>query len=497
MKTINYTLENANEFIRQKEQEVITTYSPSYHLTAPVGWINDPNGFVYYEGEYHLFYQYYPYETVWGPMHWGHAKSKDLVKWEDLPVALSPDHYYDEGGCFSGSAIEKDGELYLMYTGHLPQADEEQSRQVQCIAVSKDGIYFEKISQNPVLGETDLPENARVQDFRDPKVFERNGMYYSIIASQTKELTGQILLYQSTDLIQWEFKSILLEGTTEQGVMWECPDLFTLDGKEILITSPIQIPKSGNKFHNISSCVAFIGKVDWESGKFEVEFMEEIDYGLDFYAPQTTLDDQGRRIMVAWMQMWGRNMPTHTENHGWVGAMTLPRELRIKEGKLIQQPVSEMTNYYQKNVEIKEILLIDELKEFEGVAGKVGMLSLSVDLKEAARFRIELRASATERTVLTYYTETNELEFDRFESGVTISGDEVEPLNRRKVQCFLDNHKLNLEIFLDNCSVEIFINGGKETITSTVYPLLDESEKIRLEATGKVKIDSLNMFTIE
>lgn len=497
MKTANYTLENANEFIRQKEEDVITTYSPSYHLTAPVGWINDPNGFVYYEGEYHLFYQYYPYKTVWGPMHWGHAKSKDLVTWENLPVALSPDQYYDEGGCFSGSAIEKDGKLYLMYTGHLPQSDEEQSRQIQCMAVSEDGIHFEKISQNPVLDEKDLPDNARVQDFRDPKVFERNGVYYSIIASQTKELTGQILLYQSTDLIEWEFKSILLEGTKEQGIMWECPDLFELDGKDVLITSPIQIPKSGNEFHNVSSCVAFIGKVDWEKGTYEVESMEEIDYGLDFYAPQTTIDEQGRRVMVAWMQMWGRNMPTHTENHGWVGAMTLPRELRIKDGKLIQLPISEISNYYQKSAEIKEVVLVDETKEFEGVAGKVGVLELVVDLKEATRFRIELRASATERTLLTYHTETNELEFDRFQSGIPISGEEAEPLNKRKVLCSLDEAKLKLKIFLDNSSIETFVNDGKETITSTIYPLSDESEKIYLEAIGKVRIDSLDMFEID
>ena len=140
----NYTLLKANSFIEENKDKVVQDYRLNYHFAAPTGWINDPNGFVFYKGEYHLFYQFHPYNSEWGPMHWGHAKSKDLITWEHLPVALAPDTPADAGGCFSGSAIEKDGNLYLMYTGIMPLETENKTQQVQCIAVSKDGINFEK-----------------------------------------------------------------------------------------------------------------------------------------------------------------------------------------------------------------------------------------------------------------------------------------------------------------------------------------------------------------
>ena len=148
MEKVTYTLDKANRYITEQQKSVIQDFKPVNHLTAPIGWINDPNGFIQYKGEYHLFYQYYPYDSAWGPMHWGHAKSKDLVNWEHLPVALAPDQEYDRNGCFSGSAIVKDDQLWLMYTGHIEEEDG--VRQVQNMAYSEDGIHFTKIKQNPV-----------------------------------------------------------------------------------------------------------------------------------------------------------------------------------------------------------------------------------------------------------------------------------------------------------------------------------------------------------
>lgn len=185
-------VQKANQYIREKRTEVVDEYRNHFHLMAPVGWINDPNGFIYFRGEYHLFYQFYPYDSVWGPMHWGHAKSKDLLHWEELPVALAPGESYDKDGCFSGSAIEKDGKLYLMYTGHTVVG--EQVRQVQCLAVSEDGIVFKKYAQNPIIAEEHIADVAQIDDFRDPKVFQREGHFYSVVAAKTAESRGQILL---------------------------------------------------------------------------------------------------------------------------------------------------------------------------------------------------------------------------------------------------------------------------------------------------------------
>ena len=188
-----YTVEDANLFIEKNKHLVNTQYKPEEHFTAEIGWINDPNGFVYFRGEYHLFYQFYPYDSAWGPMHWGHAKSKDLIHWEHLPVALAPDQDYDRSGCFSGSAIVKDDRLWIMYTGHI---DEEGSiRQLQNIAYSDDGIHFTKISENPVLTGADLPEELIVSEFRDPKLFEKDGRYYSVVASKHKDNVGCVGLF--------------------------------------------------------------------------------------------------------------------------------------------------------------------------------------------------------------------------------------------------------------------------------------------------------------
>lgn len=156
---------DVEKYVSENKNKVNKKYYPEIHLAAPVGWINDPNGFVYYKEQYHLFYQYHPYDTKWGPMHWGHAVSEDLVHWEYVGVALVPDKAYDKDGCFSGSALVKDGKLYLMYTGHIIDEETKQIRQVQNIAISEDGIHFEKYRNNPVIDERNLPEVFSISDF--------------------------------------------------------------------------------------------------------------------------------------------------------------------------------------------------------------------------------------------------------------------------------------------------------------------------------------------
>ncbi|MGO2100719.1 glycoside hydrolase family 32 protein [Vagococcus salmoninarum] len=472
-KATRYTLDNLST--------VKQDYKPQYHLSTPIGWMNDPNGFVYYQGEYHLFYQHYPYDSVWGPMHWGHAKSKDLVTWEDLPVALEPTEEYESEGCFSGSAIEKDGKLYLLYTGHVER--DGVRRETQCLAYSEDGVHFEKYSGNPVISEEHIQGVADIGDFRDPKVFEKNGMYYCVIASKTPDERGRILLFKSSDLFEWEFVSILLEGTKEQGIMWECPDLFELDGQDVLIMSPIEIPKDGYQYDNTSSTVAFIGKVDWETGKFETENYHEIDFGLDFYAPQTCVDDQGRRIMVAWMQMWHRTMPTHDLKHGWVGSMSLPRELKVRNHYLVQEPISFLTNRLEVEKDIKEVSLREDYYLVDGFV-KSGKIDLVLELQ--ADLEIKL-GGADEYLSLFYDFKEETLVFDRRKSGFELVGAEKEPLNIRRVKCPLVNQELQLSLYSDISALEIFTSEGK-TVTSTFYKKgHDYDLMISQSPNGKIK----------
>lgn len=167
-------LDKAREYEAGKKEQIPSEQKCVFHLTPPVGWINDPNGFSRYQGEYHLFYQYYPYGTSWGPMHWGHQKTKDFIKWELVPCALAPDTEYDGQGCFSGSAVEHDGKHILMYTSVYDRLQEDGThkiRQTQSIAIG-DGVNYEKLSCNPVIKSDALPEGSSVVDFRDPRIWK-------------------------------------------------------------------------------------------------------------------------------------------------------------------------------------------------------------------------------------------------------------------------------------------------------------------------------------
>lgn len=486
--TKKYTLEAADKFVAENKDNVISDYRNQYHMMAPVGWMNDPNGFVFYKGEYHLFFQYYPYDSSWGPMHWGHKKSKDLIHWEELPTALAPDEPYDKDGCFSGSAIEKDGLLYLMYTGHV--VEDGVVTQTQCIAVSEDGINFEKIKENPVIGEKELGEHGNIQDFRDPKAFYRDGSYWIVIPTKTDDNRGRILLYKSDDFISWSFYSVLLEGNETQGVMWECPDLFHVDGKDVLIMSPIQIPKRGHEFHNISSTLAFIGKVNWETGKFEVENDHEIDAGFDFYAPQTLVDDQDRRIMTAWMQMWDRTLPTHDLKHLWAGSMTLPRILSVENNVLVQKPIPQVYENLKINNH-EELIVTDTRVSFEDIVEKNMYIAFTADLSNSEEFSLRFTVDDGSELVLEYQKDEGLLSINRDNFGHDIKGNEEPQLVERSLLVPLEDNKIKLELFRDTSSLEVFIND-RQTMTTTFYEI-DDSQTLTLTSKGDTRIEDLKI----
>lgn len=454
-------LEAINRFIDMNSWKIDKNLKMHYHVTGEIGWINDPNGFVYYQGQNHLFYQHNPKDVVWGPMHWGHVVSDDLVKWEYLPVALAPDMPYDSNGAFSGSAIVHEDKLYLIYTGNIP------NRQVQAIATSTDGITFTKHESNPVLTEFDVPPGASVIDFRDPKVWKHNGVFYMVIGSrQTSQNHGQILLYSSLDLIEWTYVGTPYKGMSSTfeklGRMWECPDIFRLGDKDVLIFSPQEVPNHRN--HN--STVYVVGNLNYTTGQMEnihYQAIEEIDYGLDFYAPQTMIDDQGRRIMVAWMQSWNRTPVT--AHLGFSGAMTLPRVLELKDNVLYQHPVPEIENYRFNPVNTGGILN-QNTQMITGLNGSSNelILTLSPDQQEAG---IRLFKGTNEATVV-YYKEGH-LVFDRTNgTSNRIPAGEINNITRIPVA--LENGDITLRIFIDKYSVEVFVNQGRYVLSSTVFP---------------------------
>ncbi|MGH4137883.1 glycoside hydrolase family 32 protein [Clostridium sp.] len=482
----------ANEFIQKNKNKINSEYRLNYHLMGEYGWINDPNGFIQFNGSYHVFFQYYPYEAIWGPMHWGHAVSEDLVKWRYLPIALAPDSEFDKDGCFSGSAIEVDGKLKLIYTGHIYTDENKTSsyRQVQCLANSEDGINFTKFSLNPIIDTDEVPKVISKEDLRDPKVFKKDGIYYMILGTVDNKKNvdnfknGAMAIYKSLDLIHWDFLNILASSHGNMGICWECPDLFNLAGKDVLVVSPQYMKPQGNDYHNLHSTIYMIGNLQINVGTFKFKEYYPIDYGFDFYAPQTIIDDKGRRILIAWMDMWESKMPTQDRGDNWAGAMTLPREVILYEDRLIFRPIQEITRYRKNEYKIENVKLIGE--ELLDITGDSYEIVVIFEAQNSSEFGIKLRVNETQETVLSYNAMKKIFSFNRDKSGIG-------PKGIRKTELVLKDNTLKLQIFVDKCSVEVFINDGEKTMTGRIYPG-DDAVYIKLFSKDEINIVSLNKW---
>lgn len=456
-------LEAARKFEREEAAKIPASERLNFHLTPLVGWMNDPNGFCYYNGQYHLFYQYHPYNTVWGPMHWGHAVTDDLLHWEYQPCALAPDIAADAAGCFSGSAVPlPDGRLLLLYTGVQPATTDHKERQAQCVAVG-DGRDFVKDQANPVITADMLPEGYSEVDFRDPKIWYEDGVYYCVVSNRHQTEQGTILLFRSADAHSWQFVSVIDCNHDEYGKMWECPDFFALDGVQVLLVSPQEMRATeDSEFHAGEGTVALLGYYDPATHAFARHKVQAIDYGLDFYAPQTTLSPDGRRIMVAWMQSWAtvNHDPSHRP---WFGRMTLPRELSVKDGRLYQQPVRELQSLWRdtailRNVKVKEPVALP------GIEGR--SLDLTVVLDVAAspdcrRFTLRFAADNVLYNEIRCDVDRGELAFDRSHGG---SRRDVP--HTRHIKAAPKDGKLTLRLVLDKDCAELFVNDGERALSA-------------------------------
>ena len=485
---ISEALQKARDFEAQYGPHIPASERPAFHATPTIGWMNDPNGFSIYKGEYHLFYQYHPYSNEWGPMHWGHLKSRDLIRWERLPAAMAPDMPYDASGCFSGGAVElPDGRHLLMYTGvqrgHNPDGFI-QDIQTQCIAIG-DGINYEKCLDNPVLDGKDLPEGGSTIDFRDPKIWrEEDGTYYAVVGNRTEDSSGSILLYRSADALQWEFVRIIDRCNNQYGKMWECPDFFPLDGRQVLFTSPQEMAPVGLEFHAGNGTVCLIGDYDPSGKGFVRQSVQAIEYGLDFYAPQTLSAPDGRRIMIAWMQNWATvgAKPNHCR---WFGQMNIPRELAVKGGRLIQNPVRELENYRGQCVMHRNIPVSGEVN-LPGIQGR--MLDMTITVRPTGTepyrwFRIRVAKDGEHETIVRYRPSDGTVKLDRTRSGL--------PHDIVHTRSFLvrpRDGKIKLRIILDRFSLEVFVNDGEQAASAVIYTR-QEAEAITFEAGGSVLLD--------
>lgn len=477
-------LEQARKYETEYLKNADESDRPMLHATGTVGWINDPNGFSMYRGEYHLFYQYHPYTTFWGPMHWGHIKTKDFIKWDRLPVAIAPDTDYDEKGCFSGSALElEDGRQLLMYTGvHFDE------HQQQCIAFG-DGVNYEKYKGNPVIPTDAIPEGHHLIDFRDPKIYQKDNRFYMVAGSRTEDGSGSVVLYESENLKNWNYLGILDRSDNLLGKMWECPDYFELDEKQVIITSPQDMIPLDAKWHSGNQTLVLIGAGDGKAN-FRRQSAEPIDFGMDFYAPQTLLSKDGRRIMIAWMQSWDTCNVGH-ENRDWFGQMSLPRELSIVNGKLYQSPVRELEQYYTDSVEKCALNLKNEKSESFDL-GLVYDMTLNIRPKnEMLRFALHIGEQGPYKTTIIYDAITQSITVDRSLNAIrreipTHRSFRVEPLTNQNGARYL-----KLRIIKDINSMELFVNDGAQTC-SMMLAEPDGKLTVSMEVVGAVECDLIS-----
>lgn len=444
---------------------------PVYHFLPPKNWMNDPNGLIEFKGVYHMFYQHNPQGAKWGNMTWGHAESKDLVHWNDLPFALKPDAPYDKDGVFSGCMVNDNGTATAVYTGTNPE--------VQCIATSADMITWAKPAANPVISGP--PPGLQVTGFRDPCVWKDGADWYVVIGSGIRDVGGAILLYRSKDLRTWEYLHPAFVGDKNKtGDMWECPNFFPLGDKWVLMVSTL-----GESYH-------FIGR--FEDGKFTPESEDWTDRGGALYAPLSFTDAKGRRIMFGWL--WEKR--GDADKYGWQGVQSLPRIITMGgDGTLRYAPAPEVETLRGKRAQVKDIAVSPG---GHGYLSAVKGDALEIDVRlapgEADRTGLVVRRSpgGEEETRIIYDAKARTLTIDPSRS----SNDATAAKELRSASLKLaPGEDLNLRVFVDHSVLEVFANG-RTCLTSRIYPSRADSDGVEAFAEGgAAKIVTLDAWSMK
>jgi beta-fructofuranosidase len=480
-----FSIKKAEDFIKTNRGSINTKFRPKYHMAAPIGWINDPNGFCFFKNQYHMFCQYYPYEAIWGPMHWGHWASSDCVNWRWQGVALAPDSLYDNMGCFSGTALVENDTLYIVYTGVHKNKDGTVVQE-QCIAKSEDGINFVKYKNNPIITSSMLPEGFSIVDFRDPKISEFNNGYRILVAG-TKYNIGKILSYKSKDKINWEFDGIFTDNIS---TMPECPDYFHLQGNDVFVTCLMNQKYEELKYQNDHHAVVYyLGKET--DGVFSAKEHRSIDLGQDFYAPQTLVTKDGRAIMIAWMQMWGEAPPNYYFKHGWQGQYTFPREISIKNNRLYQNPIKEIEKLYKNKKELFNQKINNKVQLLSGKQLRI-MIKITNIGNEGVQMHLFEKGDSF--IALSFDRRSGILRLDRSRTYYPVLAlPTQEAHDIAAVQLNKNSDELFLDILLDTCSIEVFANHGEAALTSLAYC---EEDADGISFFGDFYIDKLTAYQL-
>lgn len=447
-------------------------YRPQFHFSPQEKWMNDPNGMVYHNGTYHLFYQHYPDSTIWGPMHWAHAVSKDLIHWEHRPIALFPDSL---GYIFSGSAVidsantsgfGKDGKtpLVAIYTYHNIKGEHEgrDDFQSQALAYSlNDGETWQKYSQNPVL------TSPGIRDFRDPKVMWHKPTNKWIMTLATK---NRVTFYSSANLKQWNKESEFGATIGVHGGVWECPDLFALkteEGKEVWILLVSINPGAPN---GGSGTQYFIGNFDGKTFTPESAETKWIDYGTDNYAGVTWYNTGNKKLFIGWMNNWqyANKVPTQK----WRGATTLPRELGIKTVNgnhfLTAVPIKAFNQLKGKETALQNLSVNGEESLSARIKSFSNRFELQFSAKELKDFELKLSNDKGEELLIGYEKRSNTYYINRTKSGKTdFEEDFAKKITAPRVAIAKN---ATIKLIIDEASAELFTDGGLTDMTAVFFP---------------------------
>lgn len=427
-------------------------FLPKYHIYPESGLMNDPNGLSYFNGKYQVFYQWFPFEPTHGMKHWGHVSSEDLVHWQQEPVALIPDQEYEKNGCYSGNAIEKDGLLYLFYTANYKT--EQGKVPKQAVAFMNENGTIQKYENNPIIDGAPLGISGEI---RDPFVFARGDSYYMLLGGKSLKNEGVLLLYQSENLLDWHYQGTI-DLPIDTGYMLECPSLIEVDGKDVLFLSPMGYQKQGHRYHNRFASIYLIGHLDVETRTFELEALDELDAGFDYYAPQAFYGKEQQPLTLGW---FGCGEPEYTiDQEMWKHGLTLPQELSIRDGRLLRYPAQEVEAAFQQQANIHS----------NHVVGSHYHLHLEA-AKQELPLQIEIgNPGDVWKLSIDFMTDVITLNRGLLQEVI----DPAYGLSRSTVLSLKE--QVIVDVFVDNSFVEIYINGGEKVFTFRAFNLAERHQ---------------------
>lgn len=475
----------------------VDRFRPRYHFSTPTNWLNDPNGCIHRDGEYHLFYQHHPASDLWGPMHWGHAVSRDLIIWRHLPIALHPDEH---GAIFSGSAVIDAGNTSGLGHGTMVAlfTHATEQRQAQSLAYSRDGVTWVKHPDNPLVGP---PEDQF--DFRDPRVIPFGRGWVMVLSAR-----DHVEIYASSDLIHWEKQSEFRDERVAGLGIWEMPELLEFGDRWALVLGIMAGAPAGG-----SGTIYWTGSFDGRRFTADRHGARWVDHGADFYAAQAFTHAPGDDpVWVAWMSNWGyaRSIPSD----GWRGIMSTPRRVHLSDRDgvptITQHPIESLDSIRQPRLSIDHVELEGPADLLSGIAHASCEIAFSIDVAASSAEEVHLgvRCGPEDRTLVRYHLGRAELSFDRSRSGADVVPTEgldspLAGFDRHSfgavqtVPCPPSEGRVDLVVLVDRSSVEVFALGGSIVFSNRIFPDPSSRGLSLMASEGRAVISDLSVNRLE